>query len=101
MYKRQAGGYIAEDTWPGTTESLFALEGTLLTAISREEVQEGDIFVAGVKGNSLGAGGHTGVALSNSSIIHANYSDNGISTTPIEGYTSYAGIPTYWYRLTN
>ena len=101
FFALMAGGYIAEGTWPGTTESLFALEGTLLTAISREEVQEGDIFVAGVKGNSLGAGGHTGVALSNSSIIHANYSDNGISTTPIEGYTSYAGIPTYWYRLTN
>ncbi|MRI85907.1 LysM peptidoglycan-binding domain-containing protein [Aerococcaceae bacterium WS4759] len=101
FFALMAGGYIAEGTWPGTTESLFALEGTLLTAISRDEVQEGDIFVAGVKGNSLGAGGHTGVALSNSSIIHANYSDNGISTTPIEGYTSYAGIPTYWYRLTN
>ena len=101
FFALMAGGYITEGTWPGTTESLFSLEGTLLTAISRDEVQEGDIFVAGVKGNSLGAGGHTGVALSNSSIIHANYSDNGISTTPIEGYTSYAGIPTYWYRLTN
>lgn len=93
------GGYLPDGTWPGTTESLYALEGSLLTPINRDEVQAGDVFVAGHKGFSLGSGGHTGLALSNSSIIHSNYSDNGISTTPIEGYTSYAGMPTYWYRL--
>lgn len=99
FYALMAGGYLDDGTWPGTTESLYALEGSLLTPISRDEVQAGDLFVAGYKGSSLGAGGHTGLALNNSSIIHANYSDNGISTTPIEGYTSYAGMPTYWYRL--
>lgn len=99
FYALMAGGYLDDGTWPGTTESLYALEGSLLTPISRDEVQAGDLFVAGYKGSSLGAGGHTGLALSNSSIIHANYSDNGISTTPIEGYTSYSGMPTYWYRL--
>lgn len=99
FYALMAGGYLDEGTWPGTTESLYAMEGSLLTPISRDEVQAGDLFVAGYKGSSLGAGGHTGLALSNSSIIHANYSDNGISTTPIEGFTSYSGMPTYWYRL--
>ena len=92
-------GYLPDGTWPGTTESLYALEGSLFSPISRDEVQAGDIFVAGHKGFSLGSGGHTGVAVSNNNIIHSNYSDNGISTTPIEGYTSYAGMPTYWYRL--
>lgn len=90
-------GYLPEGTWLGNTETLFGLEGSLLIPITAEEVTAGDIFVNGIKGDSLGAGGHTGVAVSNSSIIHSNYSDNGISTTAISGRTGSG--PTYWYRL--
>lgn len=94
-----SAGYLNEGHWLGTTETLYNYEGSLLTAISRDEVRAGDIFVSGIKGQSLGSGGHTGVALSNDQIIHSNYRDNGISTTAIEGYTSSGNTPTYWYRL--
>lgn len=94
-----SAGYLSEGTWLGTTETLYGYEGSLLIPIAREDVQSGDIFVSGIKGQSLGSGGHTGVAVSNSQIIHSNYSDNGISTTAIEGYTASRGMPTYWYRL--
>lgn len=94
-----AAGYLPKGTSLGNTESLFGLEGSLLNAINRSDVQAGDIFISGNPGSSSGAAGHTGVALSNSSIIHMNYSANGISTTPIEGYTGYSDVPTHWFRL--
>ena len=90
-------GFLPTGTWPGNTESLYALEGKLLVPISRNQVQRGDIFVAGIKGGSLGAGGHTGVAISNSQIIHCNYAGNGITTTGINNNTTY--YPCHWYRL--
>lgn len=91
-------GYLPPNTWLGNTETLFALEGKLLTPVKRSELQPGDIFVAGVKGNSLGSGGHTGVYVGNNQIIHCTYSRNGIAITPIDGYTG-AGLPVYWYRI--
>lgn len=90
-------GFLPAGTAIGNTESLYALEGTLLTPITRAQVQTGDIFVAGIKGGSLGAGGHTGVALNNNTIIHCNYAGNGITTTGISNNTTY--YPCYWYRL--
>lgn len=92
-------GFLPQGTYPGNTESLYKLEGSLLQPISRSEVRRGDIFVAGVKGASGGAFGHTGVALSNSQIIHCNGSANGISTTPISNANT--GTPVHWYRLKN
>lgn len=91
-------GFLPSNTWLGNTETLFALEGKLLTPVKRSELKPGDIFVAGVKGRSLGSGGHTGVYVGNGKIIHCTYSRNGIATTPIDGYTG-AGLPVYWYRL--
>lgn len=93
-----AAGFLPANTWLGNTETLFALEGKLLTPVKRSELNPGDIFVAGVKGNSLGAGGHTGVYVGNGKIIHCTYSRNGIATTPIDGYTG-DGLPVYWYRI--
>lgn len=90
-------GFLPKGTWPGNTEDLYALEGKLLIPIGRNEVKRGDIFVAGIKGGSLGAGGHTGVAVSNSQIIHCNYTGNGITTTGISNNTTY--YPCHWYRL--
>lgn len=91
-------GFLPSNTWLGNTETLFALEGKLLTPVKRSELKPGDIFVAGVKGRSLGEGGHTGVYIGNGKIIHCTYSRNGIAITPIDGYTG-AGLPVYWYRL--
>lgn len=94
-------GFLPQGTWPGNTESLYQLEGRLLQPISRAEVRAGDIFVAGPKGNSLGANGHTGVFLDNQTIIHCTiapaYGVNGITTTPAQGWMG--GPPVHYYRL--
>lgn len=96
FYALMEAAYLPIGTWVGNTDTLFALENKILVPISRDQVRRGDIFIAGKKGNSAGAFGHTGVATSNSRIIHCNYTDNGISETVISGRT---GEPCYWYRL--
>ncbi|WP_207871924.1 hypothetical protein DOK78_002554 [Enterococcus sp. DIV2402] len=95
-----AGGFLPSGTGIGNTDSLYSLEGTLLTPISRSQVKRGDIFVAGVKGGSGGSGGHTGVFLDNATIIHCTSPKNGIATTPATGWMGdYSGLPVYFYRL--
>lgn len=89
-------GFLPKGTAIGNTESLYQLEGSLFTAINQAQAQRGDLFVAGVKGASGGSFGHTGVFTSNSTIIHCNGTDNGISETPVSGRT---GSPVYFYRL--
>lgn len=91
-----AGGFRPPGSALGTTETLYSLEGTLLIPISSNELQLGDIFVAGPKGGSSGGAGHTGVYYGNNQIIHCNYADNGISVSGIAGRT---GSPLHWYRL--
>lgn len=91
-----AAGFLPAGTWLGNTESLYKLEGSLLQPISRSEVRAGDIFVSGAKGGSSGAAGHTGVAISNSQIIHCT-GGRGIITTAITD--SWTGTPCHWYRL--
>ncbi|MCW6683025.1 glucosaminidase domain-containing protein [Aerococcaceae bacterium NML160702] len=95
------GGFLPKGTWLGTTESLFNLEGKLLMPINRSQVRKGDIFVSGVKGYSLGSGGHTGLALSPTQAIHCTYSQNGIATTSNEDWAirANASAPVYWYRV--
>ncbi|OTN88083.1 hypothetical protein A5819_000534 [Enterococcus sp. 7E2_DIV0204] len=91
-------GFLPVGTAIGNTETLYALDGSLLQPISRAEVRRGDIFISGGKGTSLGANGHTGVFVSNSRIIHCNYGSNGISETSIEGGWL-GGPPNDFYRL--
>ena len=91
-------GFLSKGTGIGNTETLYNLEGSLLQPISRKEAQRGDIFISGGKGTSSGANGHTGVFLSNSSIIHCNYGSNGISETSTEGGWM-GGPPTDCYRI--
>ncbi|MGM0241229.1 peptidoglycan amidohydrolase family protein [Enterococcus sp. AZ103] len=90
-------GYLPPGTTLGNTSTLSWLNGSVLTEISRSEVRKGDIFISGDQGNSNGAAGHTGVASSNTTIVHCNGADNGISETQIEGRTG--PTPTKWYRL--
>lgn len=96
FYALIEAGYLNTGTWIGNTETLFSYEGKLFKAISSKDVRRGDIFIAGKKGSSGGAYGHTGAATSNTTIIHCNYSDNGISETVISGRT---GDPCYWFRF--
>ncbi|MEI5992885.1 peptidoglycan amidohydrolase family protein [Candidatus Enterococcus mansonii] len=100
FYALIAAGYLPTQTAIGNTDSLYRLEGTLLLPISRAQVQRGDIFVAGYKNGSAGAGGHTGVFVSPDRIIHCNYTSNGISETQASGRMGDAsGLPVYFYRL--
>lgn len=95
-------GFRPEGSFIGNTETLFNLgkKGEVLKEISENEIRYGDIFVAGVPGKSLGAGGHTGVILDKNTIIHSNYTDNGISVTPRKGRMGDAsGYPVRYYRL--
>lgn len=95
-----AAGRFAKVTYPGNTETLYGLEGTLLKPIKRSQARKGDIFVSGVKGGSGGSGGHTGIFLENNKIIHCSYSKNGIAETPANGYMGdYSGLPVHCYRL--
>ncbi|WP_312248546.1 peptidoglycan amidohydrolase family protein [Streptococcus parasuis] len=41
--------------------------------------QRGDIFIWGKRGQSSGAGGHTGIFVDSNNIIHCNYARNGIT----------------------
>lgn len=99
-----AGGFLKQGTGIGNTESLYRLEGTLLTPISRSQVRRGDIFVSGRKGASSGSAGHTGIFVSNSQIIHCTYSKGkaNFAVTPAAGWMGdYSGLPVYYYRLKN
>lgn len=85
------GGFIPESTWNGSTEDLFkmARQGKL-KEIKRGEVQRGDIFVSGVEGKSLNAGGHTGLFTRKGEIIHCNYGNGTVTTNnEREGYDYY------------
>lgn len=98
------GGFLNKGTWPGSTESLFKLgaERKVMYEIKESEIRYGDIFVAGHPGGSLGADGHTGFILNrkNDSIIHMNYSADGVSITPRKGRMGDGrGLPVRYYRL--
>lgn len=96
-YAMQAGGFYSF-SYPGNTETLFGLNGSILKKISRAECRRGDIFVAGTPGHSLGSGGHTGIFLDNKRIIHCNYSRNGISIDSNDAYMG-SRLQHHFYRI--
>ena len=85
------GGFISENTYNGSTETLFQMaRAGKLKEVKRSEVQRGDIFVSGVEGKSLNAGGHTGLFTRNGEIIHCNYGNGTVTTNnEREGYDYY------------
>lgn len=85
FYALEAGGFL-KVSYPGNTDTLFGLVGTLFKEISRSEVKRGDIFISGDPGNSIGSGGHTGVFKSNGSFTHCSYTHNGIATDTNDAY---------------
>ncbi|HEM3648182.1 TPA: glucosaminidase domain-containing protein [Streptococcus suis] len=58
--------------------------------------QRGDIFIWGRRGQSSGAGGHTGIFVDSNNIIHCNYARNGIT---VDNYlaTARASVNMYYY----
>ena len=98
------GGFLNSDAFIGNTETLFSMgaKGQVMREISESEIDYGDIFVSGIPGKSLGEGGHTGFVLNKNedTIIHMNYSDNGVSVTPRIGRMGdKSGRPVRYYRL--
>lgn len=88
-YALIAGGFLPKGYRIGNTETLY--KEPCLKEISYKDVRRGDIFIQGVQGKTLGAGGHTGFFTRKGEIIHCNYTNNGISTNnENEGY---------WYFL--
>ncbi|CQR24566.1 prophage LambdaSa2, lysin [Streptococcus varani] len=66
------------------------------------DAKRGDVFIWGRRGQSSGAGGHTGIFVDPDNIIHCNYARNGIT---IDNYNQTAAASgwmyCYVYRLSN
>lgn len=98
------GGFLNKGAWVGNTETLFQMgaKGTVMYEIKENELQHGDIFVAGTPGGSMGAAGHTGFILNpqEDTIIHMTYGKNGVAVTPRKGYMGDSrGLPVKYFRL--
>ena len=64
--------------------------------------QRGDIFIWGRRGQSAGAGGHTGIFIDPDNIIHCNYARNGITVDNYNQTAAASGwMYCYVYRLAN
>ncbi|HFI0021336.1 TPA: peptidoglycan amidohydrolase family protein [Streptococcus suis] len=59
----------------------------LIAENSAFAAKRGDIFIWGKRGQSAGAGGHTGIFVDSNNIIHCNYARNGIT---VDGYLDVA-----------
>ena len=60
---------------------------TVIAENSAFNAKRGDIFIWGKRGQSSGAGGHTGIFVDSNNIIHCNYARNGIT---VDGYLAIA-----------
>ncbi|HGZ2494686.1 TPA: peptidoglycan amidohydrolase family protein, partial [Enterococcus faecalis] len=92
--------FIPPTTYPGNTDSLFGqLErvgwSQLPLINGNYATQRGDIFIWGIRGNSGGEFGHTGIFIDENMIIHCNASTNvGITINSYDQYWVSAGRPT-------
>lgn len=91
----------------GNTESEFkALETHGFTIVPADKdgnvaTKRGDIFIWGIRGQSAGAFGHTGIFVNADDIIHCNYGYNGITVNNHDLIASYNGWPNLTvYRYT-
>lgn len=75
---------------------LIKNEFKLIAENSVFAAQRGDIFIWGRRGQSSGAGGHTGIFVDSNNIIHCNYARNGIT---VDNYlaTARASGNMYYY----
>ncbi|MDQ8764430.1 peptidoglycan amidohydrolase family protein [Streptococcus ruminantium] len=102
-YALTAGGAISAG-WAVNTEYehdwLMNNGFELVAENTAWDAKCGDIFIWGRRGESAGAGGHTGIFVDDDNIIHCNYAHNGISVNEHDATWSYAGRPYYYvYRL--
>lgn len=75
---------------------------TLVAENTDWDARRGDIFVWGRRGQSAGAGGHTGIFVDPDNIIHCNYARNGITVDNYNQTAAASGwMYCYVYRLAN
>lgn len=66
------------------------------------DAKRGDVFIWGKRGQSSGAGGHTGIFIDPDNIIHCNYANNGITINNYNQTAAASGwMYCYVYRLAN
>lgn len=79
-YSLIAGGFLPTSHPIGNTETLFKLNGSVLTEIyDYNHLAPGDIFIRGGEGSSAGARGHTGIFTKKGEIIHCNALNNTVT----------------------
>jgi hypothetical protein len=91
----------------GNTDSEFkALEVHGFTIVPADKngvvaTKRGDVFIWGIRGQSSGAFGHTGIFVNENDIIHCNFGYNGITVNNHDLIASYNGWPNLTvYRYT-
>lgn len=86
VYISLVKGGAKPHSYPVNTESEHAwliANGFELIAFNKEwNMQRGDVLIFGIKGQSVGAGGHTAIAVDHNNVIHCNYAHNGVSVNP-------------------
>ena len=104
-YALMAGGAISAG-WAVNTEYehdwLVKNGYTLIAENTDWDAKRGDIFIWGKRGQSSGAGGHTGIFVDPDNIIHCNYANNGITINNYNQTAAASGwMYCYVYRLAN
>ncbi|HEL2736642.1 TPA: glucosaminidase domain-containing protein [Streptococcus suis] len=104
-YALMAGGAISAG-WAVNTEYehdwLIRNGYKLICENGRFDAQRGDVFIWGRRGQSSGAGGHTGIFIDPDNIIHCNYARNGITVDNYNQTAAASGwMYCYVYRLAN
>ncbi|HEM5429178.1 TPA: glucosaminidase domain-containing protein [Streptococcus suis] len=104
-YALMAGGAISAG-WAVNTEyehDWLIKNGYKLIAENQDwDAKRGDIFIWGRRGQSSGAGGHTGIFVDPDNIIHCNYANNSITINNYNQTAAASGwMYCYVYRLGN
>ncbi|HEL2109578.1 TPA: glucosaminidase domain-containing protein [Streptococcus suis] len=104
-YALMAGGAISAG-WAVNTEYehdwLVKNGYTLIAENTDWDAKRGDIFIWGRRGQSAGAGGHTGIFIDPDNIIHCNYARNSITVDNYNQTAAASGwMYCYVYRLAN
>jgi len=75
-------GFLPDGTGLGNTGTLQTILPGMATQVDCSQAQYGDIFLSKPPSPYIG---HTGLYLTNTEIIHMNWTDNGITITPAQG----------------
>lgn len=102
-YSLIAGGIFPVGIYIGNTDSLFAdlekhgWQQVQADANGNFPTVRGDVFIWGTRGDSTGAGGHTGTFVDNNNVIHCSYAYNGIHVNNYDNLHQANGFPTATY----